>query len=438
MLREDNSGTPRSSDSSRGPSLDGFDKALAAEKSKDDKKKKERKPGMLSGLFKRKDKKDKGRNNEDDTSDHEKVSGEILRGTSPKDSNDVSPTERRPSDSDVAQRDRRVSSRGKLQKVKTDGTVNKGRPVNADDSAEPLSRSASKASTHDMTVGPTLRAVDDDGGNSSNYNQNNTVQPREDAVLSDQTKALKHQEPANDTDAADNNPNKPKEFGSSRNPQKGQELQGYSRSAQERLSDSPVRISPSEVVGVHSTSALSADKRNQEIKDSPSTSSSSSQSFVEVQNSESPKKMAPSESNGSENLSKAITSAKTQSEPFSEHSTHQKQASVASQLSSQDSVASSSNPSYMPSPRLPDWSDASLLTYIDDDSDIRDLLLLINDKSKMTPIGPEHPVATEMFRAERGTLSEMGQKLDEMLGSWMMKKAKHNNDDRQQTVKISG
>ena len=437
ILREDNSGTPRSSDSSRGPSLDGLDKALATEKSKDDRKKKEKKSGMLSGLFKRKDKKEKGRSNDDDVSDHEKVSGEISRGTSPKDSNDISPTERRPSDPDVAQRDRRVSSRGKLQKVKNDGLVNKGRQTLADDSAEPSSRSASKASTNDVTVGPTLRAVDDESSNSTKTHQSNLTYPREDAILSDQTRTVKHQKPANDISVSSNNANISKDLDYSRSAQKVQEeLPAHSSAAQERLSDSPVRISPSEVIGGHQTSASNAEKQIQETKESPSTDSSSSQSFVEVQNTEGPKQVSPSEHIGTNNPLKVAASTIKQSEFSEVESTHQKQASITSQ-SSKTSITSSSTPSNSPSPRLPDWFDASLLTYLNDDSDISDLLLLIHDKSQTIPLTPNHPAATEIFGTERNTVSEMGRELDKMLASWMMKKAQHNKD-HQQTVKITG
>ncbi|KAF1982470.1 hypothetical protein K402DRAFT_195929 [Aulographum hederae CBS 113979] len=59
ILRDDSSGsTARSQDSrERGTSIDSMEKQLSADKPRDDKKRKEKKPGMLSGLFKRKDKK---------------------------------------------------------------------------------------------------------------------------------------------------------------------------------------------------------------------------------------------------------------------------------------------------------------------------------------------------------------------------------------------
>ena len=438
LLREDNSGTPRSSDSSRGPSLEGLDKGSVSEKSKDDRKKKEKKTGMLSGLFKRKDKKDKGRNNEDDTSDQEKLSGETLRGPSPKDFNDVSPTERRPSDPDINQKDRRVSSRGKLQKVKADGTANKGRQVTADDLAEPLSRSGSKAGTNEMTVGPTLRTVDDEGSNSFHSYQNNALSGREDAISGDHVKATKQQGPTSDTGDMLDDLNPSMEKGYAKSLQKGsEESQTHSRAAQERLSDSPVRISPSEVAGTQNNQASNAEKQNQGAKYSPSTSSSSSQSFVEVQNTESPKKAPLSDSDLLENSSKVTPSSKKQNQASTENAMNQNQPSISSQTSSsKDSAESTSTPSETPSPRLPDWSDASLLSYINDGSDVRDLLLLIQNKSEMVSVGLDHPAVAEIFGAERSTLVEMNQRLDQLLGNWMNKKAEHGTSRKE--IKLSG
>ncbi|KAI9367133.1 hypothetical protein BJX61DRAFT_529919 [Aspergillus egyptiacus] len=68
-------------------SLEALDKTNSNEKVKDDKKKKDKKPGMLSGLFKRKDKKNKGA--EDDGEDVEKHSNELSRSSpTPKTSSD--------------------------------------------------------------------------------------------------------------------------------------------------------------------------------------------------------------------------------------------------------------------------------------------------------------------------------------------------------------
>jgi hypothetical protein len=79
LLRDDSS-TSTTGSRERGPSLESLEKNGFADKVKDDKKKKEKKSGMLSGLFKRKDKKTKGQLDSTD-SDMEKQSEEIDRSS---------------------------------------------------------------------------------------------------------------------------------------------------------------------------------------------------------------------------------------------------------------------------------------------------------------------------------------------------------------------
>jgi hypothetical protein len=79
LLRDDSS-TSTTGSRERGPSLESLEKNGFADKVKDDKKKKEKKAGMLSGLFKRKDKKTKGQLDSTD-SDMEKQSEEMDRSS---------------------------------------------------------------------------------------------------------------------------------------------------------------------------------------------------------------------------------------------------------------------------------------------------------------------------------------------------------------------
>jgi hypothetical protein len=70
----------------------------------------------------------------------------------------------------------------------------------------------------------------------------------------------------------------------------------------------------------------------------------------------------------------------------------------------------------------PTWSDASLRMYMDDDQDIKDLLIIVHDKSNVMPVGPDHPLMANLFSDERTKLAEMQTQLDSMLMSWMSKK----------------
>lgn len=70
----------------------------------------------------------------------------------------------------------------------------------------------------------------------------------------------------------------------------------------------------------------------------------------------------------------------------------------------------------------PTWSDASLRSYMDDDRDIRDLLIIVHDKSNVVPAGPDHPYISTLFVNERSKLAEMQANLDSMLTGWISRK----------------
>jgi len=59
---------------------------------------------------------------------------------------------------------------------------------------------------------------------------------------------------------------------------------------------------------------------------------------------------------------------------------------------------------------------------MDHDDEIRDLLIIVHDKSNVVPVGPDHPITGNLFGAEKGRLAEMQSNLDNMLTSWMARK----------------
>jgi hypothetical protein len=75
----------------------------------------------------------------------------------------------------------------------------------------------------------------------------------------------------------------------------------------------------------------------------------------------------------------------------------------------------------------PTWSDASLRTYMDDENDIRDLFIIVHDKSNIPPAGTDHPVTGRLFKEESKRLKEMNNQLDEMLVNWMSQRARNNS-----------
>lgn len=98
-------------------------------------------------------------------------------------------------------------------------------------------------------------------------------------------------------------------------------------------------------------------------------------------------------------------------------------------LAESEGTASTSKPSpstatHTPSTSrsTPTWSDASLRSYMENSQDIKDLLIIVHDKSNVTPVGPEHPLMQDLFSTERNKLAEMQAQLDNMLMSWISKK----------------
>ena len=73
---------------------------------------------------------------------------------------------------------------------------------------------------------------------------------------------------------------------------------------------------------------------------------------------------------------------------------------------------------------LPAWNDASLRAYLENENDIRDLLLVVHDKSNLQPAPPDHPVAKNLFKEENQRLSEMSNQLDSMLGGLLERRSK--------------
>ena len=53
------------------------------------------------------------------------------------------------------------------------------------------------------------------------------------------------------------------------------------------------------------------------------------------------------------------------------------------------------------------WNDASLRAFFDSGSDIRDMLVVVYDKTDVVPAGPEHPIAGSLFKEQNAKLAEI-------------------------------
>jgi hypothetical protein len=72
----------------------------------------------------------------------------------------------------------------------------------------------------------------------------------------------------------------------------------------------------------------------------------------------------------------------------------------------------------------PTWSDASLRSYLEDDHELRDLYVIVYDNTNIPPAGPEHPITGNLFKDESKRLKEMNSQLDSMLSDWVTRRVR--------------
>ncbi|PGH06757.1 hypothetical protein GX51_02198 [Blastomyces parvus] len=377
LLRDDSNGGPAVTNDpkeikGRG-SLEAFDKVInSGDKTKDDKKRKEKKSGMLSGLFKRKDKKSKSI--DDDMEESEKISEESTRSaTPPKTSSESSKEERQSSKPQNAPQ----RNPSKLQKTPPDAS-----PVKTDSMQAVAQQGLSNVATS-MTS-----AVNDGPGASVR------------AVLAD-------------TQADVPQPLRVKE------------------ASREKSATSPSRdrISPN--------------------SDSPTTTTFLSTSVSPVDDSQNPSSSARSNPSKGTIRSTSIHEEgyEDMESPVHISSPEHQRVNPPDLTADTSSVDEAHNLALSPTPSSPElvehpddkaeensaptsstntptWSEASLRSYLDDDADIRDLLIIVHDKSNVTPAGPDHPITGSLFKEESKGLNEMSVRLDELLTGWMARKMK--------------
>lgn len=74
------------------------------------------------------------------------------------------------------------------------------------------------------------------------------------------------------------------------------------------------------------------------------------------------------------------------------------------------------------------WNDASLRAYLENDTDIRDLLTLVKDKSDMKPPSRDHPLVKNLFKDENQKLADMSKELDGLLDDFIARRPKAKRD----------
>ncbi|KAK5109280.1 hypothetical protein LTR62_007154 [Meristemomyces frigidus] len=75
-----------------------------------------------------------------------------------------------------------------------------------------------------------------------------------------------------------------------------------------------------------------------------------------------------------------------------------------------------------PSTKEQQWSDTHLRSWLDDGSEVKEMLILINDKSDVVPVGNDHPIMMDLFKEERKGLERMRGELDGLLGGYLARR----------------
>ncbi|KAF7542959.1 hypothetical protein G7Z17_g11140 [Cylindrodendrum hubeiense] len=70
----------------------------------------------------------------------------------------------------------------------------------------------------------------------------------------------------------------------------------------------------------------------------------------------------------------------------------------------------------------PSWDDEKLRAFFDESEHVRDLLVVVYDKTNVEPPSKDHPVVSGMFREQNAKLAEITTQLDNMLGDWLARK----------------
>ncbi|CAL8574249.1 protein phosphatase regulator [Xanthoria parietina] len=414
LLRDDSSGSVKSLEAKElktRPSIDSLEKnSTSPEKSKDDRKRKEKK-SMLSGFFKRKDK--KGRHTDDSTEDGDKVSEEqpLQSGHSLETSKDEAPTSR----IGMQQQPQRQTS--KLQKsppsklsprpsvsrtdapsiktviseperTDTPQTTKPAPQLNLEFESKPLVDPEPQQLHERATAPSSVRPSDAPRSEATEMespkdSRRGMFSPIRDVLRSapassepkpEKAKKAKHRMPIDDFDSSSDTDEQPER---SRSPVVQTRPSGETERVREGLSESPVQVSPQQepqYQGQHPP-GLMIDTSSQE---EPSTSPVSPLSSAELVD-------APNEMEMREE-----TPAST--------------------------AQSSTN--------APSWSDAHLRAYLEDGSEIRDLLVVVHNRVDVKPAPPDHPLVKDLFKEENRKLGEISSRLDHLLGDWLAKKSK--------------
>lgn len=414
LLRDDT--RPRSSDDSKElkqrPSLNKLEKDSTP--SKDDKKKKERKEkekkqGGIRSFFSRKDK--KRSIDEDDDSFGKRSMEAVEKEADQEESTPASPTK--------AEGPQRHPSKLKKQQPRTEPSLNsKGTATQSKgsgmDLASFLSNEDKMKSAADVPPA-SMRIVEPelDGFNPSP--ESSPKKPSRDRSPEASRKGGQSGAPSVSTSRAQNGSTRPQKVVKA----KSRAMLDDSDSDEE-VASAPVRPVPAP------EEARKQQQEQQRPSQRPVLPGTYPDSYVSAQSTASDQTERPVPGNGTppqQQLQERLSESPVQVSPVVSNnppplvgdtsSQEEDHSSVRSSLElidreegemhgKQDSIATSTSATTSST-----WNDASLRAFFDSGSDIRDLLIVVYDKTDVVPAGPEHPVAGTLFKEQNAKLAEI-------------------------------
>lgn len=401
---------------------------------------------MLSGLFKRKDKKQRGQ--EDDTEDYEKLSEELLRDSSqPKESSESLSQEAQAPKS-ASQQPQRQSS--KLQKAPPAKHIPGKPPPRAEQKSAFVEQSTAESQTNGAPPAVESPVLTNPAQPETTRSSNDiAVQRVMSPEQSHDDPTAPPNGPGQETRVSDEISEPPRDTrqvtrvreGTSESPKGTRQV--MATRARDGTSESPKDTR-------HESYApaidISYDSKPEKLKipkqRMPLDEFDSSPDTAEPPNLLAAKEIGPVKTEApKERLSESPVQVdlpdrlRTQNPPRLVVDTSSQEDRSASPVSPASSPEIIEAPRYndreetpastTQSPSItPTWSDASLRAYLEDDGDIRDLLVVVHDKSNVKPADPDHPLVKNLFKEENRKLGEISNQLDSLLGDWLARKSK--------------
>lgn len=459
--------------------MEGLEKtASPPDKSRDDKKKKEKKPGMLSGLFKSKRKDKRNKNSVDEDSDIEKLSSELARQSTSSDSNKGSSLER-PNQSSAAE----PKFRGKLQKPQMGGATiapvasqaTAPAPASAPGPAPALAPVTAPAPLQPSSVASVPQSQSNEQSSSGFVAElegsivDTPVQPVQRNVESRQQESRLASETLLGSHTLSSITNKMRHSDSQDNikPKKVKkakarvELDDFDEISDEESQAKEIDDGPSDAfmhgtemvhipVNLGDESSSPDDQDTNEERDGEESSERTSSPSMtgtpkasldgSLENEKHTREVSTSNMSGDDD--QTPLASKRQSAVGSGTSTLQqppvnppvRRAPSPPQRASSATPSNGSSARLSPSPAsarspastagtLNTWSDASLRAWLDGaENDVRDMLVIIHDKTSVVPVTRDHPLMADLFTDESRRLAGLQDELDGLLGNWLARK----------------